>query len=45
MKLVSGSEGPKKSTPIPMPAAKSIATQAKVLNSGVSPSFPRGIRP
>ncbi len=30
---------------MPMPAAKSIATHAKVLNSAFSPSLPSGIRP
>ena len=30
---------------MPMPAAKSMATQEKVENSEVSPSLPKGILP
>ena len=45
MKYVSGSDGPKNSTPIPIPAANSIATHEKVLNSAFSSSLPSGILP
>ena len=44
-KYVSGSEGPQNITPMPRPAANSIATQEKVENSGFSPSLPSGIFP
>ncbi len=44
-KYVSGSEGPQNITPMPSPAANSIATQLKVENSGRSSSLPSGILP
>src|SRR5699024_8356556 len=45
LKYVSGSAGPQNITPMPRPAAKSIATQENVENSGFSPSLPSGILP
>ncbi len=44
-KWESGSEGPKKNRPTPMPAANIIATQEKRENSGSSSSRPSLMRP